>query len=109
MSASTFAGVLLALTGSLIALPAQAGDAVAGRAKAVQCQACHGTNGIATLPEAPNLAGQSEVYFVKALTEYRSGARRDEMMSFIAKPLSDADIANLAAYFHGIEISVAKP
>jgi cytochrome c553 len=43
---------------------ANAADVVAGRTKAVQCQACHGMDGVAKIPEAPNLAGQNEDYLV---------------------------------------------
>jgi cytochrome c553 len=79
-----------------------AGDVQAGRAKAVQCQACHGIDGLAKIPEAPNLAGQTEEYLVKALNDFKSGARQNDMMTLIAKPLSDAEIANLAAYYHSL-------
>lgn len=86
-----------------LAMPAWSADATAGRASAVQCQACHGLDGMSKLPEAPHLAGQNEQYLIKALKDYRSGARKDEMMSMMAKPLTDADIANLAAYYHGLK------
>jgi cytochrome c553 len=56
--------------------PANAADVAAGRTKAVQCQACHGMDGIAKIPEAPNLAGQNEDYLVKALRDFKSGARQ---------------------------------
>ncbi|HEY3595952.1 MAG TPA: cytochrome c [Paraburkholderia sp.] len=79
-----------------------AADAAAGRAKAIQCQACHGLDGMAKIPEAPNLAGQNEDYLIKALNDFKSGARKNEMMSMVAKPLSDADIANLAAFYHSL-------
>jgi cytochrome c553 len=79
-----------------------AGDAAAGRAKAAQCAACHGLDGMSKQPDAPNLAGQTEAYLVKALNDFRSGARQNEMMSIMAEGLSDADIVNLAAYFHSL-------
>lgn len=60
---------------------------------------------MAKQPEAPNLAGQTEEYLVKALNDFRSGERKNEMMSMMAKTLSDADVANLAAYYH----SLGKP
>ncbi|WP_233867671.1 c-type cytochrome [Paraburkholderia adhaesiva] len=78
------------------------GDASAGRAKAAQCAACHGIDGISKQPDAPNLAGQTEQYLTKALNDFRSGARQNEMMSIMAKSLSDKDVANLAAYFHSL-------
>lgn len=90
--------------------PAQAGDVKAGRQKALQCQTCHGLDGRSKLPEAPNLSGQVEPYLVKALQEYKTGARKNEMMSVVAPNLSDADIADLAAYYAAIEIEVVgKP
>jgi cytochrome c553 len=78
------------------------GDIKAGRAKAAQCAACHGIDGMSKLPEAPNLAGQTEEYLVKALNDFRSGERKNEMMTMMAKTLSDTDVANLAAYYHSL-------
>ena len=77
----------------------------AGRVRSSQCAACHGQNGIATQPETPNLAGQNEAYLIKALKDYRSGARRHEQMSVMAKGLSDKDIASLAAYYSRLSAS----
>ena len=79
-----------------------AGDAAAGRQKALMCQTCHDLDGQAKIPEAPNLAGQNAVYLVKALKDYRSGARKDDMMSAVAPALTDKDIEDLAAYFSAI-------
>lgn len=86
-----------------------AADVSAGRAKSVQCAVCHGPQGIATLPEAPNLAGQSEIYLVKALNDFKSGARKNEMMTMMVANLSDADIENLAAYYQSIEVVLKEP
>ena len=86
-----------------------AGDIAAGRKKALQCQTCHGMDGLSKLPEAPHLAGQPEPYLIKSLDEYRKGVRQNEMMSIVAKELSDADIADLAAYYSAIEITATPP
>jgi cytochrome c553 len=92
------------------ATPAGAGgDVKAGRQKALQCQTCHGLDGQAKLPDAPNLAGQSDVYLVKTLNDYRSGARRHDMMSLVARNLKDEDIADLAAYYAAIPVTVGAP
>ena len=96
------AGALGAMLVTLSQASLAAGDVKAGRTKAAQCQACHGLDGMSKLPEAPNLAGQTEEYLVKALNDFRSGARQNEMMTMMAKGLSDADIANLAAYYHSL-------
>lgn len=101
--------VALAALLLLAGASAEAGDAVAGRRKAVQCQTCHGLDGLSKLPEAPHLAGQPERYLVKSLDEYRTGARQNEMMSIVVKTLSDQDVADLAAYYAAIEISVTPP
>ena len=89
---------------------AEAGDAKAGRAKAeLVCAVCHGVDGLAKIPEAPNLAGQSENYLTEQITAFKSGERKNEMMSVVVQDLSETDIENLAAYYSGIEISVKTP
>jgi len=88
---------------------AEAADVAAGRRKALQCQACHGLDGLSKLPEAPHLAGQPERYLVKSLDDYRKGVRSHDMMTLVAKALSDQDIADLAAYYAAIEVSVMPP
>ena len=85
-----------------------AGDVKAGRTKALMCQACHGMDGLSKIPDAPNIAGQTEHYLVAQLQAFKSGARKNDAMSVVAPTLSDADIEDLAAYFSAIEISVGK-
>ena len=82
------------------------GDIKAGRQKALQCQTCHGlVDGLAKLPEAPNLAGQTELYLINSLKAYKSGDRKNDMMSEIAPTLSDKDIQDVAAYFASIKFT----
>lgn len=88
---------------------ARAADVKAGAQKARQCQACHGLDGQAKLPGAPNLAAQDENYLVKSLKDYRGGARKNEMMSLVARNLKDGDIADLAAYYAAIPVTVGQP
>lgn len=95
--------ITLAVLGLGMVNVTQAGDAAAGKAKSSTCAGCHGANGIATIDMYPNLAGQNEGYLVKAIKSYRDGARQDPMMGAMAKPLSDADIDNLAAYFSSLK------
>ena len=54
-------------------------------------------------------AGQSEIYLREQLRTYRNGRRSDEVMAVMAKPLSDADIENLAARYAAIEVTVKAP
>ena len=86
-----------------------AGDVAAGKKVMVKCQVCHGKDGLAKLPEAPNIAGQKETYLVKALTSFKAGERQNEQMTVVVKSLSDEDIANVAAYYAAIKITVEVP
>ena len=78
----------------------------AGKAKAAQvCNVCHGANGMSQIPGAPHLAGQPEMYVREQLRAYRSGKRQNEMMTIIAKPLTDDEISDLSAWYSSIEIT----
>ena len=88
---------------------AQAQDAAAGKAKAAACAMCHGPLGIAAAPDTPNLAGQPASYLAAQLKAYRGGARKHEIMTLMAKPLSDADIENLAAWFASVKVEASAP
>ena len=99
--------VFVAVAGSILLFGASVsmagGDAAAGKAKAAVCAGCHGANGVSANPLWPNLAGQKEAYLVKQLKAFRDGSRSDPMMTPMAKPLSAADIENLAAYFSSLK------
>jgi cytochrome c553 len=99
----------VALAAMAMAPAAPAASAVAGKAKAAACAACHGPLGKATMPDAPNLAGQPAMYVAEQLKAYRSGARKHEVMSLMAKPLKDADIDDLSAWFASIQVQVQAP
>jgi len=89
---------------------ARAADVAAGKARAQSvCAVCHGPAGISVAPDAPNLAGQPAIYVSAQLRAFRSGERRHEVMNVIAKPLSDDDIDNLAAWFSSIRIEAQPP
>ncbi|MDF3011128.1 MAG: hypothetical protein K0S03_1924 [Burkholderiales bacterium] len=87
----------LALAGGVQA----AGNAQAGKAKAAEvCVACHGADGAKpSTPDQPILAGQHYDYLVRALTDYKTGARTNPIMKGFATTLSRQDIENLAAWF----------
>ncbi len=89
--------------------PAQAADPAAGRKKAVQCQTCHGLDGIAQIPIAPHLAGESQIYLETQLKAFRSGKREHEMMTVVAKDLTDEDISDLSAWYASILITATMP
>lgn len=90
------AGLMLVSTQAVMA----AGNEAAGKEKAMICQSCHGEGGAASItPDIPVLAGQHQDYLVHALKSYRSGDRKQAIMSTFAQQLSDQDIADLARYF----------
>jgi cytochrome c553 len=101
---SALALVLLAPPAARGAPPAPAD---LGREKFVQCASCHGSDGRSTvIPQYPKIGGQSAPYTVNALRAYRDGRRIGtfaSIMAEVAKPLSDADIENLAAYVESLD------
>ena len=87
--------VMVAVAGGAMA----AGDPVAGKAKAALCIGCHGVDGNSANPDWPKLAGQGEGYLAKQITDFKTGARKDGTMNAMVGGLSDADVANVAAFF----------
>ena len=95
--------VLVALTALCFNVStAMAGDAAAGKSKSATCGGCHGVAGISANDMWPNLAGQKEGYLVAQLKAFRGGERKNPMMSPMAANLSDADIADLSAYYSSL-------
>ena len=91
--------VLTAVTLAASANVTFAGDAAAGKVKAATCAGCHGANGISAVPTYPNLAGQKEAYLAKQLHAFKDKTRTDPTMNAMAAPLTDAEIADLSAYY----------
>ena len=79
------------------------GDALRGRARAQMCEGCHGIADYRTaypkVYPVPKIGGQQAAYIVKALQDYKTGARKQATMRGIAATLTDQDIADLAAYY----------
>ena len=73
------------------------GDAAAGKAKSLACQACHVA--IPSSGDTPHLVGQRASYLAKQLKAFKAGDRKNPVMAALAGQLSDADIADLAAYW----------
>lgn len=83
----------------LVAGSVQAADAAQGKQQYQgTCAACHGANGISIAPIYPNVAGQKQDYVETQLKAFRDGSRKNAIMEPMAKGLTDAEIANLAAY-----------
>lgn len=106
--------IFATILSSTLMMPAMAAtpDAKAGKAVAQRCATCHGLDGIAhpptigSLPQlVPNLAGQRESYLVAQLQAFKDGSRSSpkEVMGNMTHELSDRDIADVAAYYSGLE------
>lgn len=85
------------------------GDIANGEAlaKKYSCAACHGADFSTPIdPSYPKLAGQHASYLEHALTAYKRGdgpnGRSNAIMGGQVKPLSNKDIADLAAYLHSL-------
>ena len=93
--------VAIALAGAAFASGAQAADVEKGRAKAEQvCAACHGKDGNTPVdPSYPKLAGQHADYLYESLRAYKTETRKNAIMGGIAKPLTSAEMRDLAAYY----------
>lgn len=93
------AAIVLALAG--FASGAQAADIDKGRQKAEQvCAACHGKDGNTPVdPSYPKIAGQPADYLYQSLLAYRNETRSNPIMAGMAKPLTNAEMRDLAAYY----------
>ena len=92
--------VILAVAG-LVNAPLQAGDAGAGATayNAKGCVGCHGASGKKPIDKTyPIIGGKPADFLVAELKKFKSGERNNPIMMPMAAGLSDADMANLAAY-----------
>nr|WP_245155567.1 c-type cytochrome [Paracoccus ravus] len=100
MTAIALGGLILAESAL-----AEVGNRAEGRKLAGQCRTCHGLDGDAQMPVAPTIGGESEAYIRNQLTAFRDGTREHEMMTIVARNLSDQHIADLAAWYSGHKIT----
>ncbi len=73
------------------------------------CVSCHGANGISVLLDAPNLAGEVNIYIDTQLKAYRLGKRKHEIMSEIAADMTDEEIRAVADWFSQVELEITPP
>lgn len=72
------------------------------------CSACHGADGMALVPEAPNLAGEVNIYIDTQLKAFRSGKRTHEVMSGIAADMTDDEIRAAADWYGRVGVTITK-
>lgn len=73
------------------------------------CVSCHGADGLSQLLDAPNLAGETNIYIDTQLKAFKRGRRTHEIMSSVAADLSDAEIRAIADWYAAIELTIAPP
>ena len=72
------------------------------------CVACHGDGGNSTNPAVPSIAQQPAQFISTSLFMFREGNRKNDLMTPMAKPLSNAEMNDLAAYFSSLKPSPPK-
>jgi cytochrome c553 len=90
-------GAPIALLGTM-ALPVDS-TAQTIEQKAQLCAACHGETGIPQQKTTPVIWGQTQGYLYLNLRDFKSGARKDPIMSPLAQTLERDDMMALALYF----------
>ena len=86
------------------------GDAEAGKAKSASCGGCHGLDGNSPLDTFPKLAGQNEKYIAKQLAEFKANkTRQNAVMLGMAAAVSEADAADIGAYFQSKAVTSTAP
>ena len=103
MLRSVLAILTLSSACTALAAPPIVGDTAKGKITASQvCVACHGADGNGLTPpnpDFPKLAGKQPEYLLKQLKDFKSGKRKNDIMSGMVAGLSPDDMANLALYF----------
>jgi cytochrome c553 len=99
--------LLVALLACASQIAHAGGYADAGAQKSTVCAACHGADfNMPISPDIPRLAGQHEDYIARALTDYKSGERKNPVMGGQAAALSEQDIQDVAAYIGNLKGSL---
>ena len=73
------------------------------------CVSCHGANGISQLLDAPNLAGETNIYIDTQLKAFKRGNRQHEIMSGVAAELTDAEIREIADWYAAVTLEILPP
>lgn len=71
----------------------------AGKAAAAGCAACHGDTGVSKTAGMPNLVGQDPAYLIAAMTAYKTGQRKSDVMKALVGAIGDPEIKNIALFY----------
>ena len=73
------------------------------------CAGCHGGDGISLVEDAPNLAGEVNIYIDTQLKAYRIGKRKHEIKTYIAEELTDEESREYADWYSNLELEITPP
>ena len=73
------------------------------------CVSCHGADGLSVVLDAPNLAGEVNIYIDTQLKAFRNGKRTHEIMSVIAADLTDEEIREVADWYSKVQLEIEPP
>jgi len=73
------------------------------------CVSCHGADGLSRILDAPNLAGETNIYIDTQLKAFKRGQRQHEIMSEVAAGLSDAEIREVADWYAAVTLEIVPP
>ena len=107
---AVFAAILVVLGIIVVFAAASAGvaqpDPAAGKVQSVMCATCHGADGMSAATDVPNLAGQHYEYLIEQLIAFKEGTRRSGVMNEMVRPMSLAQLRNVAAYYSTVPVTV---
>lgn len=81
-------------------------DSVSANDAPEACVSCHGADGISLILDAPNLAGEVNIYIDTQLKAYRNGKREHQIMSAVAAGLTDEEIRELADWYANVQLEI---
>lgn len=81
------------------AAPARVDPLSAAKAAAAGCGGCHGDTGVSKTSGMPNLVGLDPAYLVTAISAYKNGQRKNDMMKSLVGALGDREIKNIALFY----------
>jgi cytochrome c553 len=105
---SRSAAIVLTLLIAMPSVAAQAADTKRGAELGYTCHGCHGIENYKNafpVYSVPKLGGQHAAYLVVALKGYASKERGHATMHAHASSMSEADMADVAAYLAGAEVT----
>lgn len=95
----------------LVALPAPAQEptpaAVTLEQRLTLCATCHTADGNSIIPDNPVLAGQSRMYLLQQLKDFKSGSRKSAVMNGIITVVDESEFKGLADHFASQQPKVA--